>query len=365
MKKTLAFILTLLLAAVLMTCEAYADEIEENIKDSLSKADLDGAEYGLSELGISADEPESVKDVTPGKIAGYVSDTVKAGFKRPLRLMLTVMVFAAVSAAASALSFRTGVYGELFVLICFIAISPGITESFGTALSGVKGCTGFMMTYIPVFASAAAASGNIASALSYNAVLMYFCEGAAALTSAVLRPILCCMLVLSAVQAIDPGLSSLTSTLKNIMTTVIGFVMTIFLGIIGLQTTVGRATEGLALKAGKYAVSSFVPVIGYSLSESYKAVGVSLSAIRTAIGGFGIAVMFVFMLSPIVSALIYKSIFKLCGWICRLTGADGLGCMMYGLADVYGFLSTVLIFFMLMLVVATGMLILLGGAMLV
>lgn len=360
--KKIIVILAVLLTFLFPSC-AYADEnpSTEEILSPLSEADTSDIKGSLDGLGIDSSDPESVRDLSPNKLLSFVASVFSEALKTPLKIVLTVSVFAAFCSVTQTLSFKTGLYGELFVLICFIALSPTMVEAFSNAVVAIKGASRFMLAYIPVFASLAAASGNLSAAVSYNAVLMYFCEGAAIIASSVLKPILCCMLALTASQALDPNLGNITAALKNIVTTVLGFVMTLFLGIIGLQTIVGRTAEGLAVKAGKYAVSSFVPIIGYSLSESYKAVSLSLSAIRTTVGALGVIILFLFALTPIVTALVYKSSLVFCGWICRLMGADRLSGLMYGLGDVFSFLSTVLIFFMLMLTVATGMLILLGG----
>ena len=364
--KRFSMIFAALLAAVLMNITAYAEasDFEGEVRSRLSEADTADIADGLERVGIEPDDPESVNNLTAEGILGYIADIVKEALGRPLRIILIFTAVAAVSRVASALSTKAGLYGELFVIICFLSVSPYVIDTFSSLLSSMLGCQAFMASYIPVFAAVTAASGNVAAAASYNAIVLYFCELAAAAATTVLRPILACMLVMSVTQAINPDLSGLTAAVRNALTVIIGFIMTVFLGVIGLQTLAGRGADGIAVKAGKYAVSSFVPVIGYSLSESYKAVSVSLSAIRTTVGTFGIVILCVFMLSPIITASVYKMSFSVCSWLCRLSGADGIASLAGGLADVFGFASTVLTVFMLMLTVATGMLIILGGDML-
>ena len=362
MKKFLP-VLTIIISALLLcvNAEATAAEFSEKIYSEISGADSSEISDSLTELGISPDDPESVKNLSAEGILGYVAGLVSEAAKKPLRLILIGAVFAAICRVSMSLSYKGGVYGEFFVIICFIAVSPMIIGAFGSAVKAMLGCQSFMLTYIPAFAAVAAASGNVTAAVSYNAVLMYFCEGAAALASGVLRPVLSCMLVLAAAQAINPGLMNITSALRNALTVAIGFIMTLFLGVLSLQTIVGRGADGLIVRAGKYAVSSFVPVIGYSLSESYKAVSLSLGAIRTAVGAFGIVVLALIMLSPIITALIYKAACSVCAWLSAVIGADRISALFMGFRDVVGLLGTVLTVFMLMMVVSTGMLALLGG----
>ncbi len=364
--KKLLIIVTVFLSAVILSVpvSAQMQEFEGEIRSRLSEADTADISDGLARIGVEPDDPESVKGISAEGILGYIKSIVMEALTRPAKIILIVAAIAAVSRVAASLSVKAGLYGELFVIICFLAICPYVADTFGSLVNSMLGCEAFMASYIPVFAAVTAASGNVAAAASYNAIVLYFCEAASAVATTVLRPILACMLVMSVTQAVNPDLRGLTAAVRNALTVIIGFIMTVFLGVIGLETLAGRGAEGIAVKAGKYAVSSFVPVIGYSLSESYKAVSLSLSAIRTTVGTFGIIVLCVFMLSPLITAAVYKMAFSLCSLLCRLTGADGIATLAGGLADVFGFASTVLTVFMLMFTVATGMLVILGGEML-
>lgn len=362
MKRILTLLAALLLFIVTApAARAEVSEFEDEIYSRVREADTEEIAKGLERIGVDPDEPETAAGLDPGKIFDYIAEIFKNSLSLPAKMILICAVFAAISQIASTLSYKSGLYGELFVLICFIALSKSVTEAFSGAVSAMKGCGVFMSGYVPALAAISAASGNISAAVSYNAIVLYFCEAAALLANTVLKPILGCMLVMSVTQALNPDHMNITSNLRNVLTTAIGFIMTLFLGVIGLQAVVGRTVDNLAVRAGKYAVSSFVPVIGYSLSESYKAVSLSLSAIRTSVGTFGIVVLAIFMLSPIILSLVYKAAFLISAWISRLMGADRIAAMSSGLADVFSFLGTVLTMFMLMLTVSTGMIIILGG----
>lgn len=365
MKKILT-VLVFLSASLFLSTALHADvsDFKDEIYSGITKTESSEIGDRLSELGIDPDDPESVANLKPDGILSYVFRLIGQSLKKPIKIILAAAVFSALCMIAEGLSFRAGLYSELFVMICFLALSPTAIEAYDLAANAMKGAQLFMNGYIPAFAAVAAASGNAAAAASYNALTLYFCEAASLVASTVLKPLLACMLVMSAAQAIDPDIVNLTSAMRNFLTIAVGFIMTLFLGVIGLQSIVGRSAESLAVRAGKYAVSSFVPVIGYSLSESYKAVSLSLSAIRTAVGTFGMIVLFVYMLAPIITAAVYKAAFSASAWICRLCGADRLAALMSGLCDVFGFAVTLLLVYMLMLTVSTGMLVILGGELL-
>ena len=220
----------------------------------------------------------------------------------------------------------------------------------------------FMSSYIPIYASICIASGNIAGAMSYNAILLYTCEAATLFATFILKPILICTVVLCITQAINPEMPDILSSFKRIFTTIFGLILTVFTGVVGLQATLGRTADGLGLRAGKYLVSSFVPILGYTITESYRTIQLSLSAIRSTIGLFGIVIIALVFSIPLISLTLYRIFFTISEWIAGVCQNRGISILMKGLNNVYSLLSTILLMYILMLIISTGMLIALGGS---
>ena len=76
------------------------------------------------------------------------------------------------------------------------------------------------------------------------------------------------------VSAINPSLDlgSLAESVKKLVIWVLGIVMTLFTGLLSIQSFAGAAADNLSARAVKFAASSFIPVIGGSVSEAYSAV---------------------------------------------------------------------------------------------
>ena len=218
-----------------------------------------------------------------------------------------------------------------------------------------------MLTYVPAFSAITASSGNVTAAASYNAVLLYVSQAVTAVLTFIIKPMLACILVLACVQAINPNMLNITSTLKKTVTTVLGIIMTVFVSVIGMQTAVGAGSTSTALRVGKYLVSSFVPVVGVSLSESYKTVMSSINVIKSSIGAFGIVITVVILAVPIINLFAYKLGFTFCEWLCKLSGASQQALLMKGIADAYSMYVTALLTYALMFIVSTGIIIFTGS----
>lgn len=350
-----------IIAAVLLSC-ALAMNISAEYSDAdISDVSLGSAQDFLDDNGVDLSAPETIENVSAESILNYFIGIFRSALSRPAMILIIAAAFALICEVSLNVSSRSGINGEVFVIICFLSISPYILTSISDVLSAAKSQQAFMASYIPIFAGIIAASGNISGAASYNALVLYASEGIAITASLILKPILMCMLVMCCTQAINPDLPDITGCLRRIFTGIIGTVMTIFIGVIGLQTAVGRSGNEIMLRAGKYLVSSFVPIVGMSLSESYKAVKVSMSAIRTSVGTVGIVVMVVLLAVPIINMLVYKLMITLSEWICQLCGSDRLACLMRGLADVYSLCVTILLIYGTMFVLSTGIMIMMGS----
>ncbi len=350
-----------ILAAVFMFCFFAVNAHCASAEPDISDMDIGEASEFLEENGVDLSEPETIKNIGAESLLRYFYSLFKSALSRPAMILVITMALALICEVSMSLSSRCGINGEVFVIICFLSISPYILTSIADTFSAIKSQQAFIASYIPAFATVIAASGNISGAVSYNALVLYAAEGITLTASVVLKPILMCMLVICCTQAINPDLPDIIGSLRRLFTGIIGVVMTVFVGVIGLQTVVGRSGNEIMLKAGKYLVSSFVPIIGMSLSESYNAVKVSMSAIRTSVGAVGIVVMVVILAAPIINMFVHKLIIQLSEWICRLCGSNMLASLMQGLADVYSLCITILVIFATMFILSTGIMIMMGS----
>ncbi len=350
MKKAVAVLAFILLLLVMQT-SLNADEVQTYKDEIYSKVDR-------LEIDIS---PSELEDISTNRVLDYLTDVVSSAVKSPIRLLCTVIMFSVIQRLADILGNNKAVYTEIITVICFLASCPMILSSVEGIITSCEAVQGFLIGYIPIFAGIIASSGNLSGATSYNAVLLYACESAAIAFTSIVKPLIMCMLAITAIKTINPQMPNITQSIRRLVVTLIGFIMSIFLGIIGLQGIVGRTKDSLTLKAGKYIISSFVPIIGGTLNESYRTVKAGLDSIRNVIGTFGIVVVIAVLIIPIVQGFIHRWIMILGEFLTGSFGSSGIGELCRGFSDIYLLLTTLVTLYMLMLIIATGALIALGG----
>ena len=359
MKKVFCVLLTVVLCICLKTSLSAdeSDEFRDKVYSSVESISLPDE---VNELGIDIDDPESLSEIDHNSAFEYIVSLIKKSILKPLKVLLIATALSLITQIITSLTDKPESYEIISVIICFISVSGYVINSLTDALTSVTAVQGFMAAYVPILASISIASGNVSGALSYNAIVLYTCESATLFATLVLKPILLCITVSSITQAINLEMPDFVSSLRKAFITMIGLVMTIFTGIISLQATVGRATDSIGLRAGKYLVSSFVPILGYTITQSYQTIKTSLSAIRSTIGAFGIVIIIIVFMAPIISLMAYRIVFKLCEWIATLCQSRCIAKMFNGLSDVYSLTSVITVMYLLMLVISTGMIIALG-----
>lgn len=344
----LIFTLCLLLASTSVISADELDDYKDDVYNSLES---------FSVSGISTD---SISDIGINDAFNYIASIIKESIKKPIKVICTIITTSLIGCLISAVSDGKANYNLAVSLACFAGISSFLMSSIGDIISSVESVQAFLIGYVPIYSGLIATSGNLSAATSYSAILLYTAEGVSGIMSVVLKPLIACMLATSVMHSLSDDMPNISRTFKRLATVLIGFLMTIFLGVIGLQGLTGKYSGKIAFKAGKYLVSSFVPVIGSSLTESYQTVMSSLDSIRSTVGIFGVVIICVLMLIPALNAFIYKLTFDVGETFSALFSGDSISKLCRSLSDVYSMLLYTSVLYMMMLTVATGAMISLG-----
>ena len=98
--------------------------------------------------------------------------------------------------------------------------------------------------------------------------------------------------------------------------------MTVYIGVLTLQTTVNSAADGLALRTGRFLVGNFVPVVGGALSEALVTVQSSMSLLRSSVGAYGALVLVITILPVVIELCLWRLTLLVCSSVAALFGLD-------------------------------------------
>lgn len=367
MKKLILAIITAVLTLMLFPFSVSAEELSiEELAEEYGISDISealpyDAESFLRDKGISPDDPDSITKLTPKTVISYMWEKLKYSAAAPIRLfgiVLSVIILGAASgAAADSLENKgsTGLYRTITVMTAIILTVPSMESCIKNCTATLKSGSEFMLCYVPVFAGISAAAGNAASSLSYNAIVLLIAEVSVNIASEMLMPVISVCMAMNIIDAVNPtfSLSSVTGLMKKITSLFLGFGMTIFTGLLSIQSIVGASADTLGVKAAKFVVSNFVPVVGSAVADAYSTMRSGLGLLRGAAGAFGIIALCVTLLPPVLETLSLYLAMTAGEAASEMFGVKELGTFFKGAASVLSLTAAVLACFGVMFVIST------------
>ncbi len=158
------------------------------------------------------------------------------------------------------------------VIVSLIIVS--VSTVLGYARDIIDSLVSFMHATIPVMITLLVSGGNITSAGVFQPVLIMLVEVSATIFKNVFIPLIFLSVILSVVDNISEKVqvSRLAQFLKQVSGWSLGLVLTIFIGILGIQGSLGAVVDGVTSKTAKFAIGALVPVAGKYLADAADAV---------------------------------------------------------------------------------------------
>lgn len=328
--------------------------------DTADSLPYDAAEF-LRENNISPDDPEGITSLSPRTVIAYMTEKLKHSAAAPLRLFGTVIsvVILAAAGGAAADAVQSGgsekIYRTVAVLAAVGVTVPSLESCIDTAAQTLVQGSDFLVCYVPVFTGIAAASGNVTASAGYNLTVLLLAQSAVKIASDVLVPVISVCMAMNIIDAVNPSfsLSSITGLLKKWTSLFLGLMMTVFTGLLSIQSIVGTSADTLGVKAAKFVVSNFVPIVGSAVADAYTTMRSGLGLLRGATGAFGIIALCVTLLPPILETLCLYLAMTAGEAAAELFGAKELGRFFGGAASLLAMTGAVLACFVVMFVIST------------
>ncbi|MBO5955235.1 MAG: stage III sporulation protein AE, partial [Clostridia bacterium] len=135
----------------------------------------------------------------------------------------------------------------------------------------------------------------------------------------------------------------------------IGLVMTLFVGVMGLQGLVSGSADGLTVKVTKFAASNLIPLVGGALAETVETVMNCSVVIKNAVGVLGIIMVVLIVAVPVLKVAACLMMFRLCAAVLQPISDKRIVKCISELADsissVFGIMMVVSVMFIIMLTI--------------
>ncbi len=375
MKRTIICILLLMTAMLLMGgTDVGADEISDIAAELEAGRAADGLDYTAAEFlrenNITPDNAQGITELSPKTVLAYMWEKLKHEGVKPLKTLGMIISVVILSAAVGAFSDAIGAKGTekvcrtVTVLAAVTVVVPPLEECIEHSRSILIDGGEFMLCYVPVFTGICTAMGNALSGASYNVIVLALAQIAVKFVCEIIFPVISVCVGMSVIDAIVPSfsLNSVITLFKRAVTFLMGLMMTVFTGMITIQSIVGNSADTVGIRAAKFMVSNFVPVVGGAVADAYTTMRSGLGLLRGAAGAFGVIALAVILLPPIIETGCMYLVMSAGEAASQMMGLSGIGTLFKGTAAALSLVLAVLACFGVMFTVSTVILMAAGLA---
>jgi stage III sporulation protein AE len=327
------------------------DEVAELLPEKTRELMEEG---GFRELSV-----QSLLSLSPMEFIRAVWRAFLQEVYRPIRIFAALLGMTLLCAMLGGLRGNMGsssmreIFGAVTVLCMVSSAAAPILGCIIFTVDAIRNASIFMLGYIPVFSAAVMAAGQPITGATYNGVLFLVCQIVSQAVSQTLLPLLSLYLALSIVGGLAPelGIGSMCAGIKKIVSWVLGFVITIFVGVLSAQTMVAGSVDSLTVRTTKFMVGSLVPVVGSTLSEAMLAAQGCLKLIRTSVGAFGILAALGLFLPVFLQVIIWFFVTNVAASASDLLGVKEVGGVLRSCSGALSIMLTFLLCYALLMIV--------------
>lgn len=370
----------IVLSAVLLisfSLTALAASTDDFVSEQLDAVGADELFSSLSQetkelfesIGIDGIDYEQIINVSPSTLLNMFVTLFKTNLKIPLGILALICGIMLVSAIMQ--SFTDGLQekktADVFNLVSGFVIGLSIIVPIGQCISEVSTAiqlsANFMTAFIPVFVAIIIAAGKPITALSFNGLVFSLAEVITYVSRNFILPIVSGFLGLSLVGAFSVGIrvNNVIAFSKRCVTVVMGFMSTVFVGLICMKGFVSTAADTVGTKASKFLLGNFLPVVGGAMGEAMSTVRVCLGLVKSSIGAFGMMGILLIYVPVIISLLSWQFVLSVSKFFGEMLGINSVVSVINAISSTLSLLLAVLVFSTFLLVISISVILMARG----
>ena len=299
--------------------EIYGDKIQEGI-DSANGSEISKSFPQFSVEQILADVSKGKLNFSIGSILSRLAELLFEEMKGTLKLLLIIPAIVILNTylggIAGNFQSKGAIQAAFFVCYAVMAgiASAAFMETVKCSRSVIENISVFMRILIPVSLASLASSGAVISATTFEIVLMSIIEITQLAVERLFVPLVMASTALNIANNISDTFDAekLVQLIGKTIKWGLGAMLTLFVGITGLQGIASGSADGLTVKVTKFAASNLIPMVGGILAETVETVMNCSVVIKNAIGIVGIIAVVVIAVLPIIKMTACLILFRLC-----------------------------------------------------
>ncbi|MCT4596169.1 MAG: stage III sporulation protein AE [Anaeromicrobium sp.] len=333
------------------------DEIDANGKSKLSNIDI-------KKMLIDLVKGEGNYSVKSG-----IEYTVEVLFREIVsnsHILAHIIILSLICTLLNNLSsaFESDSVAQLAYMVCYLLIITLAIKNFSSAISigneSIENMLSFMQALFPILITFIVSTGSITTATLFQPIIFSSISIVSTFMQTLIMPLIFFTAILSMVNNLSSKIhiNRLSSLLREGTLVAMGFILTLFSGVIAIKGVTSAASDGLTLRTARFAVESFVPVVGGFISDAFDTIIGCSVLLKNAVGIIGIIILLIIVSMPLIKILSLIFLYKISAAIIEpITDSKLVNCLneiSKAMVLVFAVVSSVAIMFFLAVTIIIG-----------
>ena len=340
-------------AAKTYNLDEYINTINSSVRENI------GEDFNFKNM---ANEIINKNNINYKKIFMKLLDLFFKEISFAIKGAITIFIVVVIMAVLSNLELeKKSEITKIAHLACFIVIA---TITIATFVDTVKMLTNvvhtqttLMQVISPFLLAVLIATGKITTTGIIQPLLLFLASFVGGVITYFVIPLLSISVAFNVICSISENikLEKMSKIFSSVSLWTVGVVLTVFLGVLSLETSLSTSVDTLGVKTTQAAVSNFVPVVGKFFSDSLEVVVGATKIIGKTGGVIGIIGIIVVAIVPIFKLASIMGIYMLLAALVEPISNDELTSKyLSSIANTYKTMLGVLIGITILFVISTG-----------
>ncbi|MBR3152767.1 MAG: stage III sporulation protein AE [Clostridia bacterium] len=354
----------IILILICGTCFGADEEVIDSQKDALGINNFLNETKRYNTGFENIDYSKLFSDAVSGSV--NIDFMITRGFsilgqevKGAINILGTVMVIIIIHSILKNISESLGneSTGKIAYFIQFILIIIILMKSYNEIIIYIKETisllTDFTYILIPILISLIISTGYVTSGLVMQSIILFSITFISKTIINFIFPILVVSTVLGIISNISDrfNVQKLAKYFKSSIVWILCIVLTIFTGILSLETSLSQGVDQVSAKATKSAVSSFVPVVGKILGDTVETVLGCAGILKNTVGFIGIIGVIGICIVPIIRVGVLTVTYYLASGLCEVVADKKIVNILEQMGDSFKILFAIITSMSLMMII--------------
>lgn len=298
----------------MLDVSAFLSESEKFSKDVFS--DMDFSEVLNSAL---------TGKIENSKLTKSLFDLLGAEIKSQITMIGSIIIIIIVHSILKSVSdgLENDGISKISYFVQYILIVTLIMKSFSGIIIEVRETTqnlvGYSYSLVPLLISLMMFTGNMVTAGAVQPILLLMITFIGNFISNFLLPMVLIGTSLGIVSKVSDKvqIDKLAKFFKSSVIWILGITLTIFAGVLSLESSLTGQVDGITTKATKAIVTNAIPVVGKILGDATETVLGSGVVLKNAIGFVGVIVVIGICAMPIIRLAVLTILYNILSAICQ------------------------------------------------